>query len=378
MKTWPTLYKKTNTGAIQQWEIAVLPRPLGGTISVAHGQIGGALQVGEEQITEGKNIGKANETTPYQQALAEAEAKWTKKKKSGYVDSIEAARAGEVDAVIEGGFLPMLAPPEIYPHHARHLTWPIYVQPKLDGQRCLAIVEGGRCTLWTRTRKPIRSVPHVAAAYESLCSSGSHIFDGELYVHDPVGMTFEDLMSLVRKDHPSPGVEIVQHNVYDKPSVDGPFSARLFGLVDLHHARHPSIVTVPTYTANNHDELMTIHERHVAEGFEGTMLRNDGPYESGKRSKHLQKLKNALEEEFEIVGVEEGRGKAVGGVGAFQCVTKDGKPFNCTPKMSYARRAELLAHPEHWQGKKLTVVFQNWTADGVPRCLRGKAIRDYD
>src|ERR1700677_3961813 len=107
-----TLYKKTSTGAIQYWEIYVLENPdhsKGYDIWTKYGQVGGKEQKTVDIILEGKNIGKANETSPLQQAKAEAEATWTKKKKSGYVESIASAQDDETDALIEGGILPMLA-----------------------------------------------------------------------------------------------------------------------------------------------------------------------------------------------------------------------------------------------------------------------------
>lgn len=68
-KNFPTLYKKSSTGKIQQWNIAVL----GSTIITTHGQFQGKLQTTEDTIKEGKNLGKANATTKEEQALAEAQ-----------------------------------------------------------------------------------------------------------------------------------------------------------------------------------------------------------------------------------------------------------------------------------------------------------------
>jgi hypothetical protein len=58
MKTFPTLFKKTNTGAIQSWSILVEDNK----ITVTHGQFDGKKQTSSDIIKEGKNIGKANST----------------------------------------------------------------------------------------------------------------------------------------------------------------------------------------------------------------------------------------------------------------------------------------------------------------------------
>ena len=87
-----TLYKKTSTGKIQIWEIHVE----GNTIITVFGQLGGKLQETKDVITSGKNTGKANATTPEQQAELEAEAQYQKKLKKGYVTTIDDAKAAIV------------------------------------------------------------------------------------------------------------------------------------------------------------------------------------------------------------------------------------------------------------------------------------------
>ena len=128
----PTLYKRTSTGAIQQWTISTV----GNVIHTTYGQVDGAMQTTSDTVDEGKNVGKKNATTPAQQALAEAIAKHEKQIKRGYVDSVEKAQAGTVDEVIEGGMSPMLA--KTFEDHGAKLTYPVAVQPKLDGHRCVA------------------------------------------------------------------------------------------------------------------------------------------------------------------------------------------------------------------------------------------------
>src|SRR6266404_3295984 len=105
MRKYPTLYKKTSTGAIQEWTVAVRGHPdwypaVG--IYTWHGQVGGKIQENFEKISKGKNIGKKNETTPEQQGFAEALSRWEKQKKKGYVENITSAENNEVDEIIEG------------------------------------------------------------------------------------------------------------------------------------------------------------------------------------------------------------------------------------------------------------------------------------
>lgn len=393
MKTLPILYQRTQTGAIQQWQIAAFDN----VIQTIHGQVGGKLQTTTDTIAEGKNPGKANATSPAQQAEKEAQAKWTKQKKKGYVESLADAEAGKVDeTLIKGGIEPMLAPSEIFPHYKKDLTWPVYTQPKLDGNRCINFVADN--ALWTRTRKTIGSVPHIVAATREAFGDRQLILDGELYNHE-YRDHFEDLMSLIRPPGPVEGHEVVQYWIYDLPSNKGKFSERYAELEELFKQVDPAgpLQLVPTRLAKNEDEVFAHHEVNLGLEFEGTMVRNDGPYEEGRRSRHLQKLKTWKDAEYQIIGFADGRGKDASTVAAFYCaISPDytpeawvqiceniaaGRPelrgFKARLKASYDYRRKLFAKKD-FVGKPLTVKYQNLTADGKPRFPIGKAIRDYE
>ena len=106
------------------------------------------------------------------------------------------------------------------------------------------------------------------------------------------------------------------------------------------------------------------------------MIRDkDGIYELNKRSKYLQKFKEFIEEEFKIVGFHEGTGDEKGAI-IWDCVTKDKKTFAVRPKGTFESRKKLYEDGGKYIGKSLTVIFQEYSSDGVPRFPVGKAIRD--
>jgi ATP-dependent DNA ligase len=382
----PTLYKKTSTGAIQYWKIAVhqivpvaeCPVPVG-VIVTEHGQLGtDSPQTTEDTISEGKNIGKKNETTAVRQAELEAQAKWEKQKKKGYVESLEAAQKGEVDEIIEGGIVPMLA--QSFADHGHKIKYPCYAQPKLDGIRCIAIVKDGKCTLWTRTRKPITSVPHIVEEIERVYGKLDIILDGELYNHS-LKKDFEKIVSMVRQEEPAEGCEIVQYHIYDVVT-DQTFGDRWENFL----SRLPTPNEPPKYCfmvstgmIHSEDQVQTVFEASVKMGFEGLMLRNKDAKYVNKRSYDLQKVKEFEDAEFDIVGVEEGRGKLAGKVGSFVCVMPNGKTFLAKMAGDTDRLREYFENPSLWQGKRLTVKYQGLTGkEGVPRFPVGVAIRDYE
>ena len=106
------------------------------------------------------------------------------------------------------------------------------------------------------------------------------------------------------------------------------------------------------------------------------MYRSDLVYEN-KRSSHLLKIKTFQSDEFEIVDLEDGRGK-MEGAAIMVCKSAKGDEFRCKMAGSIDRLKELFADKDALIGKKLTVKFQNTTDRGVPRFPVGVAIRDYE
>ena len=386
MKVFPTLYKKTSTGAVQFWEIACYAESGNngntiGAIYTRYGQLNtSSPQETKDVISEGKNIGKINETTAYEQAEAETLAKWQKQLKKGYVESIEAAQAGEVNDIIEGGVVPMLA--HKFSQHGHKIKYPAWAQPKLDGIRCIAIVENGKCTLWSRTRKPITSMPHIVAEIESIGFLQKTVLDGELYNHK-LKSDFEKIVSTVRKENPEEGYLNVQYHIYDAVQ-DQDFNGRtmflksLFGIHEESHGEFKYLKCVQTIEISNEEELMDAFGLFCSQGYEGAMVRNgQGPYVN-KRSYDLLKVKEFLDDEFDIIGIEEGRGKLAGHVGSFVCKTADGKEFLAKMKGETQKLREYFEDHSLWQNKKLTVQYQGLTSYNIPRFPVGVAIRDYE
>lgn len=115
----PTLYKNKN-GKTQLWEISCdlsIPRYI-----VRHGYQGGSIQETYTDVLEGKNIGRANQTTATEQCISEAKALWERQRdRKGYSEDIRAVPA----------LKPMLA--HDFFKHEHKVKFPVYVQNKFDG-----------------------------------------------------------------------------------------------------------------------------------------------------------------------------------------------------------------------------------------------------
>ena len=396
MKTFPTLYKKSNTGKIQEWTIAVDNC----AIVITHGQKGGKLQVTEDTVKEGKNLGKANATTAQEQALSEAESKWTKQLKKGYNESLEAASKGETDAIIEGGIFPQLSINKSHPKDpilAKYLKYPCIIQPKLDGACCIAHVKDGIASLWSRTRKPINCVPHIVEQLEARFPVGEIILHGELYEHDKYKDSFQDLMSVIRQDEPdSEGLyKDIQLHVYDLPKLDVPgykkvdyntrYEDRYQTYID--HLSDcaiwtPNLVPVKGYGCSNLEDVLRYYNLYLEDGYEGGMAKNTkAPYEAGKRSRNILKMKEFYDSEGIVTGFEEGRRREANAVGSFLCRWKeDNLPegankdvnFKVRMKCSLKQKQEFFKNFESYRDKALTFTYKRITPDGKPYIPVGK------
>ena len=366
----PTLYKRNTNGSQQEWAIWTEEN----VICTRWGQTDGKMQDGRDTVKKGKNIGRSNETTPVVQAELEAKAKWEKKKKDrGYVENAGDAMEGKTDAVIEGGIFPMLA--HRFDNHEKKILWPAYVQPKLDGHRCIVVVKDGKATLWSRKRRRIPCLPHIEARFEELIG-GDAVFDGELYNHDYCD-NFEDLTSFIRQQtEPKPGYEVVQYHIYDGPD-ESSFATRFSRLREffLGVGDCEVLKLVETIGVTSKEKMMVAYDRYIDQGYEGGIVRNmagafgkakdTGSY-AAKRSFNLQKVKEFIDAEFVVLDVKEGRGKLAGK--AIFIMEYEGRRFDGKMKGKLDALKKYFEHPELAVGRAVTVQYFGLTkTNKVPR-----------
>lgn len=376
-KTFPKLYKKSSTGKISEWEIFVEDNNKGyGCINIIHGYINGKKQHDHKVIDRGKNPGKANETTPLQQALSEAESKFKKQKDKGYVENLN-----DTDNIV---YLPMLA--HSYDKRSKYIKFPCIVQRKFDGVRCLAFVKDGKVKLVSRKGKEFPHMEHLHTQIKSLINSctGEVILDGELYSDD---LTFQRTVGLVKKEtlkeEDQKDMRKIMYRLYDcilPQNPDFPFINRYKFLDKLlsqwTNFRHLKLTQ--NYMVNSEEDMKSLHGRFVGEGYEGAILRNvDGVYGVNKRSNDLQKYKHFLDAEYKIVGFSDGEGRAKGTV-IWTCAAEDGKEFNVRPRGTEQERKGWFENGNDYIGKLLTVRYFEETEDGIPRFPVGLTIRDYE
>lgn len=371
MKQLPIIYKRTETGAIQQWQIVVE----GATYKTTEGQVDGKLTESVATIVEAKNVGRANGTSREEQAIKEAKAKWQKKiDMNGYHTNIK-----DIDKA-SLFFEPMLA--KKYEDQKDKMTFPVFSQPKLDGMRCILNKDG----MWSRQGKRILSAPHIVSQMKPLFDfNPDYIFDGELYA-DKFADNFNKIISLAKKTKPSPAdlqesAELLEYHIYDFPYWEGSFSERFKQLLKvLKHIdiRKTKIKLVNTVTVKEQAHLDELFAEYLEKGYEGQMVRIDDAKYENKRTNQLLKRKTFKDEEYVILDIEEGTGNRSGMAGSMVFKTDDGKIFRANIMGGFDTYKDLWENKKQYIGEKATVKYFQITPDGVPRFGCVSAIRNYE
>jgi DNA ligase-1 len=277
------------------------------------------------------------------------------------------------------------------------------LEPKLDGVRVLAVVQGMSVSLFSRNGKEFANFPqiardimlHRAAFQHNLGSGGRFVLDGEV-----TGESFQKLMKQAHRKSDAQTDGMV-YNLFDIIPLDdfqrGHWNAQQHKRFDiLEQARGRldgkdsalSIVEgleVDLDTAEGHDIMQRYAEDCVALGFEGIMIKAvDEPYVC-KRSDRWMKWKPVISVDLNIVGFEEGTGRNKNRLGAIICEGEDngrlirvnvGSGLSDSNRDEYwAARNSLLGHLVEVQADAVTQNQDGSYSLRFPRFLR---FRDFE
>ena len=256
----------------------------------------------------------------------------------------------------------------------------VAIEPKLDGIRCLAVVEDQECFLYSRAGKLITNFDETIG--KELVDLGDGCYDGEI-----MG---EDFTALMRQ-------------AYRKGEVDttGTFFA-LFDFLPLNewkskkstmstHQRYDELLTklsgsAPTsmgmslprsskkylrpverkYVASDQKTIKAIHDNYVKSGYEGAMIKNiDAAYTFG-RSFDVMKYKDFHDVDLPVKQLLEGTGKHSGKLGSF-VVEYKGVDVQVGSGLSDELRATIWQDPDLFVGRMIEVRYQEVTPDGSLR-----------
>lgn len=265
-----------------------------------------------------------------------------------------------------------------YPFEQKRLDkWepPYIVQPKLDGERCRALISGDNVTLVSSELNEIISVPHIKDAIRRLHLQDGMELDGELYVH---GWSFEEIHSVVsRSANLHPRYQDMQFHIFDyiDAQQDDIQGKRIYSLAYM-NLQDP-LIRVPYHMAKTLPEIMEHYNTYLSESYEGIIIRNIFyPYER-KRSTGIMKFKPKKLDHYQIIECVEAvdkSGNPKNMLGAFTCTSSEGTIFNVgAGTLSHDERKEIWANRSNFSGMVCEVQYQNISPNGVPRfglCLK--------
>jgi len=275
----------------------------------------------------------------------------------------------------------MIKPMLAHKYNPDKADYPAYIQPKLDGVRCVFTKDGA----YSRTGKEFKNVDHIKESLKNVfLENPSLILDGELYNHG-LKDDFEKIISLVRKtkpteEHRQQAAELIQYHVYDVINfAHATYTNRLSiisNMVKYNHIVQP----VQTKVVLDYDEALSFHRHCLKTGYEGSIYRStDGKYKN-TRSWDLMKFKDFEDSEATIVGYEIGKGKRQGTLGKFIMQDDEGVEFGCPPGKGYDYKdlAGMLDNISDYMGQRATFTFFQRTQAGSYRHPLYKCIRNYE
>lgn len=364
-----TLYYNNN-GRENIWHVQLVETEEGCMLRTVHGIKDGKMTTHDTLIDKGKNIGKKNETTAKEQALVEAQREWDKKIKKGYC---------LISDSITSPVKPMLA----LEMEEKLVKFPCYIQPKLDGIRCL-IYKKDKIIFQSRQNKLFEPYIHLLPELELIFAKYPDIIlDGELYCH---GLGFESITSMVRRAKVRhPDIEKINYVMYDcitNTNTESSISSSptyLERMKLLSPFMFKKVFFIETIEGHSMKHIEDAHTHYTNDGYEGIMIRANGLYKQG-RSKDLLKYKKFLDKEYEVVSHHEGTGTHAA-TPIFICktttITGD-KTFGVTMNGPIEARKEMFKNVTKYYHKMLTVKYQELSVDGIPRFPIGLSFRDYE
>jgi DNA ligase-1 len=380
-KSFEKLFGSDVKGKAKEWEIKVVNNGDHSCVILQYGYVDGKKVESIQRVDRGKNIGKSNETTHFEQAVRDATSKWKKKMDQGFntqenlktsqnlktpqkkdSSDSESDKNSQSDNIIT---FPMLA--NDFAKYKKRVVYPVYVQPKLDGYRMLYNSQTKYCN--SRQGKEFGVIKNTSLYNELQQISESVILDGELYKH---GGVFEHL-GILRKKKLSKDdlqkLETIEYHVYDIVDETKSYTERYNWLQSFIQAnRFTKIRLVQTKLVSSEQELKTTHLENVAESYEGSIVRiPSSKYRCKARSQELLKYKDFQDSEYQIVDYTfEQDTASSNNLVIWICKSPNGN-FNVRPKGTKDERSELYKRGNEFIGQMLHVKYFELTELGIPR-----------
>lgn len=250
-----------------------------------------------------------------------------------------------------------------------------YVSRKLDGVRCLTIIDGnGNVNFFSRAGKPFLTLDSLKPSIQKLGLTNM-VLDGEICMTDKDGN--EDFQGIIkeikRKDHTIENpvyfmFDLLTQKEFDDKISETILSDRLTTLRSyvLEGDKFIKVLDQKLGSDNHLENMMEISKN---EGWEGLMLRKDTTYQ-GKRSNDILKVKKFFDDEYVVVDLENAvnrvivEGKEVDELMLKNVVIEHkGNRVQVGSGFSHEQKRYFFKNPNEILGKTITVQYFEETTD---------------
>jgi DNA ligase-1 len=417
------LYARNSNKDILEWSGEVVIINETPTIIISTGIFNSKKTAFNIPVIEGKNIGKINETTPFEQAVRDLEGRVLKLKRKGYKELKDLPEYNEKESYltlkdfldvclpenntdIDGYEKPMKAQPYIKGNGEICIKFPCLGQPKINGFRCTGryITEEQNdmfntvlCDVEFKSKNgltynclkhiahdllKIKADEEVNKALQAMygLNIDDIIFDGEMYIENT---PLEDISSAVRKaNNNTPKLKYVIFDLAIKDFIQADRLKILKLIFDTFLLRGntlTSVIKIDTKVVHTDNVAQLLTDEWISKGFEGGIFRSPNAlYEFGKRPQTMVKLKRTITDEFLILDIIGSKLKPE--LAVFICKNDlNDEQFKVNPEGTHEQKAAYLENKEEHIGKYLTVEYRERTGKKqIPFHAVGITIRDYE
>lgn len=258
----------------------------------------------------------------------------------------------------------------------------VWVSKKFDGYRCLAVVEDGVATLYSRNGVVYENFPTIQQSLVNACAGRTDVvvFDGEI-----MSDNFQSMQQSAFASKRQTTVGDVKYHIFDWiPGVEWETqkfamkAGERFKKLDefFGQVTSPLLVKVDHEWSEDINHILKLERDFLALGYEGAMVINDIAYYLGRKSNAMLKFKTMLSMDCKILEVCEGEGKYQGTLGSLKLSQENGKICSVGSGFSDEERDQIWRNPSAAIGRTAEIQYQNLSDDGVMRFPVMKRYRD--
>ena len=248
----------------------------------------------------------------------------------------------------------------------------VYISPKLDGYRCLAVVDNGNVTLYSRNGTEYINFPTIVESLQKCFPTGQYVFDGEIMSDD-----FQSMQKSAFANKRQTTVGDVNFSIFGYI----PFSEwaaqkfkmltidrmeALYALSNKFDSNLKLVQQIREFDLSRVYELQAYFEK---QGYEGAMALPNIPYYLGKKTNTLVKFKTMQSQDCVVTGIYEGKPgtRLEGSMGGIIVRQENGETCDCGSGFTDEDRKVMWENPELYIGNIVEIKYQELSKDGIMR-----------